>query len=190
MALVTTPHINADKEAFGKTVLMPGDPLRSKFIAENFLEDVVLVNNIRGIQGYTGTYQGTKVSVMASGMGMPTIGIYSYELFNFFDVENILRIGSTGAMQEKVKVRDIVFEWAHVPIPTMQDSMGLAGHLPRLQVIRCSRRQLRRLTDWGHPIMSAIFFRQTRFIMTTSLRAKDGRKWASSALRWRRLHCI
>ena len=159
MALVTTPHINADKEAFGKTVLMPGDPLRSKFIAENFLEDAVLVNNIRGIQGYTGTYQGTKVSVMASGMGMPTIGIYSYELFNFFDVENIL-------------------------------SMGLAGHLPRLQVIRCSRRQLRRLTDWGHPIMSAIFFRRTRFIMMTSLQAKDGRKWASSALRWRRLHCI
>ncbi len=109
MALVTTPHINADKEAFGKTVLMPGDPLRSKFIVENFLENAVLVNNIRGMQGYTGTYQGTKVSVMASGMGMPTIGIYSYELFNFFDVENIIRIGSTGAMQEKVKVRDIVF---------------------------------------------------------------------------------
>lgn len=109
MALVTTPHINAEKDAFGKTVLMPGDPLRSKFIAENFLESAALVNNIRGIQGYTGTYKGTKVSVMASGMGMPTMGIYSYELFNFFEVENILRIGSTGAMQENVKVRDIVF---------------------------------------------------------------------------------
>ena len=109
MSLVTTPHINADKDAFAKTVLMPGDPLRSKFIAENFLENAVLVNNIRGIQGYTGTYKGTRVSVMASGMGMPTIGIYSYELFHFFDVENIMRIGSTGAMQEHVKVRDIVF---------------------------------------------------------------------------------
>jgi purine-nucleoside phosphorylase len=109
MALVTTPHINADKDAFGKTVLMPGDPLRSKFIAENFLEKPQLINNIRGIQGYTGTYQGTKVSVMASGMGMPTIGIYSYELFNLFDVENIIRIGSTGALQENVHVRDIVF---------------------------------------------------------------------------------
>lgn len=109
MSLVTTPHINADKDAFAKTVLMPGDPLRSKFIASKFLENAVLVNNIRGIQGYTGTYKGTRVSVMASGMGMPTIGIYSYELFHFFDVENIMRIGSTGAMQEYVKVRDIVF---------------------------------------------------------------------------------
>jgi purine-nucleoside phosphorylase len=109
MALVTTPHINADKDAFGKTVLMPGDPLRSKFIAENYLENPQLINNIRGIQGYTGTYKGKKVSVMASGMGMPTIGIYSYELFNFFDVDNIIRIGSTGALQENVHVRDVVF---------------------------------------------------------------------------------
>ena len=106
--MITTPHINAEKDAFGKTVLMPGDPLRSKFIAENYLENAKLVNNIRGIQGYTGTYKGTKISVMASGMGMPTIGIYSYELFNFFNVENIMRIGSTGSIQEKVKVRDIV----------------------------------------------------------------------------------
>ena len=108
MSVITTPHINAEADAFGKTVLMPGDPLRSKFIAENYLENAQLVNNIRGIQGYTGTYKGKKISVMASGMGMPTIGIYSYELFNFFRVENIMRIGSTGAIQEKVKVRDIV----------------------------------------------------------------------------------
>ena len=96
MSLITTPHINAEADAFGKTVLMPGDPLRSKFIAENLLENAQLVNNIRGIQGYTGAYKGTKVSVMASGMGMPTTGIYTYELFNFFNVENIMRIGSTG----------------------------------------------------------------------------------------------
>lgn len=103
-----TPHIDAKPEDFAKTVLMPGDPLRAKFIAENFLEDAVLVNNVRGIHGYTGTYKGTRVSVMASGMGMPSIGIYSYELFNFFDVDNIIRIGSAGGMCEKVKVRDIV----------------------------------------------------------------------------------
>lgn len=109
MAMITTPHINAEADAFGKTVLMPGDPLRSKFIAENYLENAQLVNNVRGIQGYTGTYQGVKVSVMASGMGMPTIGIYSYELYNFFGVENIMRVGSTGALQEKIKVRDIIF---------------------------------------------------------------------------------
>ncbi|MBQ3164969.1 MAG: purine-nucleoside phosphorylase [Lachnospiraceae bacterium] len=109
MAMIATPHINAEADAFGKTVLMPGDPLRSKFIAENYLENAQLVNNVRGIQGYTGTYQGVKVSVMASGMGMPTIGIYSYELYNFFGVENIMRVGSTGALQEKIKVRDIIF---------------------------------------------------------------------------------
>lgn len=103
-----TPHINAKPEDFGKTVLMPGDPLRSKFIAENFLENARLVNNVRGVQGYTGTYNGTTVSVMASGMGMPSIGIYSYELFNFFGVENIIRVGSAGGMCERVKIRDII----------------------------------------------------------------------------------
>lgn len=108
MSYVATPHIAADTEDFGKTVLMPGDPLRAKFIAETYLEDAKLVNNIRGVQGYTGTYKGTKVSVMASGMGMPSIGIYSYELYNFFGVENIMRIGSTGALHESVKVRDII----------------------------------------------------------------------------------
>lgn len=108
MAYVATPHIAADTEDFGKTVLMPGDPLRSKFIAETYLENAKLVNNIRGVQGYTGTYKGTKVSVMASGMGMPSIGIYSYELYHFFGVENIMRIGSTGALNPDVKVRDIV----------------------------------------------------------------------------------
>ncbi|MBP5453437.1 MAG: purine-nucleoside phosphorylase, partial [Lachnospiraceae bacterium] len=92
MANYPTPHINAKPEDFAKTVLMPGDPLRSKFIAENFLENPVLVNNVRGVQGYPGTYKGTKVSVMASGMGMPSIGIYSYVLFNFFDVDNIIRV--------------------------------------------------------------------------------------------------
>ncbi len=127
MSLVTTPHINAEKEAFGRTVLMPGDPLRSKFIAENFLENTVLVNNIRGIQGYTGTYKGVKLSVMASGMGMPTIGIYSYELFHFFDVENIMRIGSTGAMQEHVKVRDIVFGMGACTNSSYGSQYGLGG---------------------------------------------------------------
>jgi len=104
-----TPHIKATPDDIAKTVLMPGDPLRAKFVAENFLENAVLFNNVRGIQGYTGTYKGKPVSVMASGMGMPSIGIYSYELFSFFGVENIIRIGSSGSMQKDVKVRDIVF---------------------------------------------------------------------------------
>lgn len=127
MSIVSTPHISAESDAFGKTVLMPGDPLRSKFIAENFLENAVLVNNIRGIQGYTGTYKGTKVSVMASGMGMPTIGIYSYELFNFFNVENIMRIGSTGSLSKDVKIRDIVFGMGACTNSNYASQYGLAG---------------------------------------------------------------
>ena len=108
MANYPTPHINATPADFAPTVLMPGDPLRAKFIAENFLTNAKLVNNVRGIQGYTGAYEGTRVSVMASGMGMPSMGIYSYELYNFFEVQNIMRIGSAGAMREDIRVRDIV----------------------------------------------------------------------------------
>lgn len=105
---MATPHIDAKVGDFAKTVLMPGDPLRAKFIAENFLQNAELVNNVRGIQGYTGSYKGEKVSVMASGMGMPSIGIYSYELYHFFGVKNILRVGSAGGMQPHVHVRDII----------------------------------------------------------------------------------
>ncbi len=103
-----TAHINATPEDFAKTVLMPGDPLRAKFIAENFLSNAKLVNNVRGIQGYTGEYKGSRVSVMASGMGMPSIGIYSHELYSVFGVENIIRVGSAGAINPDIKIRDIV----------------------------------------------------------------------------------
>ena len=109
MTSYPTAHIAATPQDFAKTVLMPGDPLRSKFVAENFLEDARLVNNVRGIQGYTGIYKGTKVSVMASGMGIPSIGIYSYELYHFFDVENIIRIGTAGSLHKDVHMRDLVF---------------------------------------------------------------------------------
>lgn len=103
-----TPHINALPEQFAKTVLMPGDPLRAKFIAETYLKDAKLVNAVRGINGYTGTWNGVPVSVMASGMGIPSIGIYSYELFNFFDVDNIIRIGSAGSIQPDVHTKELV----------------------------------------------------------------------------------
>ncbi len=108
MSNIPTPHIEAKAGDFAKTVLMPGDPLRAKFIAETFLTDAKLINNVRGVQGYTGTYKGKRVSVMASGMGMPSIGIYSYELFNFYDVENIIRVGTAGVIRPDLKVRDIV----------------------------------------------------------------------------------
>lgn len=105
---VPTPHISAAKGQIAKTVLMPGDPLRSKFIAENYLEKPVLVNDVRGVQGYTGKWRGVPVTVMASGMGIPAIGIYSWELYNFYDVDNIIRIGSAGGLQDDLQLMDIV----------------------------------------------------------------------------------
>ena len=105
---VPTAHNAALPGQIAKTVLMPGDPLRSKFIAENFLETPVLVNNVRGVQGYTGTWKGVPVTVMASGMGIPSIGIYSWELFSEYGVENIIRVGSAGGMQDFIHVRDVV----------------------------------------------------------------------------------
>ena len=124
---MATPHINAENGAFAKTVLMPGDPLRAKFIAETFLENATLVNNVRGIQGYTGTYKGVPVSVMASGMGIPSIGIYSYELFSFYGVENIIRVGSAGGMQKNVKVRDVIIGMGACTNSNFASQYGLDG---------------------------------------------------------------
>lgn len=104
---MATPHISAAQGDFAKTVLMPGDPLRAKFIADTFLEDVKLVTSVRNAFGYTGLYKGKPVSVMTSGMGMPSMGIYSYELFKFYDVDNIIRIGSAGSYREWLKVMDV-----------------------------------------------------------------------------------
>lgn len=122
-----TPHIKATPEEIAKTVLMPGDPLRSEFIAKNFLEGAVLFNNVRGVQGYTGTYKGERVSVMASGMGIPSIGIYSYELYSFFGVENIMRIGSAGALREDIKIRDIVIGMGASTNSNYASQYGLPG---------------------------------------------------------------
>jgi purine-nucleoside phosphorylase len=105
---IPTPHNEAKTGEIAKTVLMPGDPLRAKFIAETYLEDVVCFNKVRNMLGFTGTYKGKKVSVMGGGMGMPSIGIYSYELFHFYDVDNIIRIGSAGGIADHIKLRDIV----------------------------------------------------------------------------------
>ncbi len=122
-----TPHNSANPGDFAKTVLMPGDPLRAKFIAETFLEDAKLVNNVRGIHGYTGAYKGVPVSVMASGMGMPSIGIYSYELYDQYGVENIIRIGSAGAISAKLKLRDVVAAQGACTNSNFAHQYGLPG---------------------------------------------------------------
>ncbi len=143
MAVYPTPHINASPDDFAKTVLMPGDPLRAKFIAEHFLEEAKLVNDVRAVHGYTGYYKGTRVSVMASGMGMPSMGIYAYELFRFFGVENIIRIGSAGAMDPRIRVRDIV-----VGMGACTDSdFAHQYRLPGTFAPTCSYKLLRVCTD-------------------------------------------
>ena len=140
---MATAHIKAEIGDFGKTVLMPGDPLRAKFIAENFLEDARLVNNVRGIQGYTGTYKGVKISVMASGMGMGSMGIYSFELFNFFGVENIMRIGSAGALAKEVQLREIVMGMGACTNSNYASNFALPGTYAPI----CSYKMLKTCAD-------------------------------------------
>lgn len=125
--MIPTPHIEAKEGEFAKTVLMPGDPLRAQFIAENFLENAVLVNDVRGIKGYTGYYKGKRVSVMASGMGQPSIGIYSYELFNFYGVESIIRVGTCGGYDKDLHVRDLIVAMAACTDGKYVEQYGLNG---------------------------------------------------------------
>ncbi|MBR5033923.1 MAG: purine-nucleoside phosphorylase [Bacteroidales bacterium] len=106
--MIPTPHIEATKDQIAKIVIMPGDPRRSKMIAETFLENPVLVNDVRGVQGYTGTYKGQRFTVMASGMGHPSIGLYSYELYNFYDVDTIIRVGSIGGVSDRTPLRSLI----------------------------------------------------------------------------------
>ena len=122
-----TPHNSASKGDFAKTVLMPGDPLRAKFIAEKFLENPVLVNNVRGVQGYTGYWKGARVSVQASGMGIPSIGIYSWELYTQYGVENIIRVGSAGGMADDLKLMDVVAALGACTDSNFAHQFGLKG---------------------------------------------------------------
>lgn len=129
MSNTPTPHISCNPGDFAQTVLMPGDPLRAEFIANTFLTEAKLVNNVRGIHGYTGLYKGKPVSVMASGMGIPSIGIYSYELFNFYGVENIIRIGSAGMIQQDLKLRSVVAAMSAYSNSAYGKQFGFEGNL-------------------------------------------------------------
>ena len=162
MCPIPTPHINAKEGDFARTVLMPGDPLRAKFIAGTFLENAQLVNNVRGVQGYTGEYHGERVSVMASGMGMPSIGIYSYELFNWYGVENIIRIGSAGMLNQKLKVRDIVVGLSAYTNSSFGKQFGFDGNLAPC----CSYELLKAAMDAGEklgqvPVPGALYSSDT-----------------------------
>lgn len=127
MAMVPTPHNGAKEGDFAKTVLMPGDPLRAKYIAETYLENPRLVTSVRNMLGYTGTYNGKEISVMGGGMGMPSVGIYTYELFNFYGVDNIIRIGSAGALSDKLKLKDVVIGMGACTDSNYAAQYGLPG---------------------------------------------------------------
>ena len=138
-----TPHIDAVPGDFAETVLMPGDPLRSRYIAEHYLDGARLVNDVRGVQGYTGTFCGVPVSVMASGMGIPSIGIYSYELYTVFGVKNIIRVGSAGAIGDEVKLRDVVIAQGASTDSAFASQYRLPGTFAPI----CSYRLLRAAAD-------------------------------------------
>lgn len=140
-----TPHIKATSEEISKTVLMPGDPKRAELVAKKFLKDAFLFNNVRGVCGYTGTWKGIPVSVMASGMGMPSMGIYSYELYNVFGVENIIRIGSAGAICEDINVRDIVVGMGACTDSAYGNQFNLGGTFAPI----CSYDLLKKVMDIG-----------------------------------------
>ena len=127
MANIPTPHIEAKLGDIAKTVIMAGDPLRAKFMAETYLENPVLYNQVRGMLGYTGTYKGKRVSIQGHGMGIPSIGIYTYELFNFYEVDTIIRVGSAGAIDESLNIGDIVMGMGACTNSNYQAQYNLCG---------------------------------------------------------------
>lgn len=189
MANTPTPHISAKPGDFADTVLMPGDPLRAKFIAENFLTDIVLVNNVRGVQGYTGYYNGKRVSVMASGMGMPSIGIYSYELFNFYGVKRIIRVGSAGAVNASVKVRDVVIGETAFTTSSLRRTSASAKTSWQKRRLNLWKRQSKPPKNWALTLWWGRFSRAT--CSTTAAYTKNSlTKTAFSPWKWRRPACI
>ena len=163
---MSTPHIAAQPGDFAKTVLMPGDPLRAQFIADTFLQDVRQVTAVRGMLGFTGTYEGRPISVMGSGMGMPSIGIYSYELFKFYGVENIVRIGSAGSYTDKAKLFDVVLASGAVSESSYAKTQsGFEGHItfPSRELnekLRASAQKLGIPLIEGNIHSSDVFYRQ------------------------------
>ena len=162
-------HNSAAKGDFAPTVLMPGDPKRAKYIAETYFENARLVNDVRGIQGYTGTYKGTPVSVMASGMGMPSMGIYSYELFAFYDVQNIIRIGSAGCIQPQMNLGDLVIGMGASTTSAFARQYHLSGDFSAIcsydileTMMQCAAQlHLREKTHVGNLLSSDAFYGET-----------------------------
>ena len=186
---IPTPHISAEYGEIAKTVLMPGDPLRAKFIAENFLTDSKLVNNVRGVQGHTGKWKGVPVTVMASGMGIPSIGIYSWELYNFYGVENIIRIGSAGAISDKLKLMDIIAAIAASTDSNFAHQFGLNGTFAPAADFTLLTEAVAAAGERGVKSPWATSSPATTSIPTAPTARTNGRKWACWRWKWRRRAC-
>ena len=164
MGMIPTPHIAAKEGDFAKTVLMPGDPLRAKYIAETYLENPRLVTSVRNMLGYTGTYKGKEISVMGSGMGMPSIGIYSYELYNFFGVENIIRVGSAGGLADNVQLRDVIIGMGACTNSSYQNQYNFNGNFAPIadyELLSCAVEEAKALGvryQVGNILSSDIFY--------------------------------
>ena len=186
MSNIPTPHIAAKEGDFAKTVLMPGDPLRAKFIAETFLTDAVLVNNVRGVNGYTGYYNGKRVSVMASGMGIPSMGIYSYELFNFYDIDNIIRIGTAGSIHPDLKIRNVVLAMGACTDSNYGAQYELPGTFAPIASFELLRKAVKVIEEMGNigykvgnVVSSDVFYSD-----------RHGRRWVRWQSRWSLRHFI
>lgn len=183
-----TPHNNAKKGDIAKTVLMPGDPLRAKFIAENYLENPVCYNEVRGMLGFTGTYKGVPVSVQGSGMGMPSIGIYSYELYNEYEVENIIRVGTAGAIADNVSLRDVIIGVSASTNSNFASQYRLPGtYAPTAswKLVSAAVRAAEKRTALS---MREIFSPRILFTMMRTV-LPNGIKWEFSQLKWKLLRC-
>lgn len=180
-----TPHNSAAKGDFAKTVLMPGDPLRSKYIAENFLTEARLVNNVRGVQGYTGLWKGAEVSVQASGMGIPSIGIYSWELYKEYGVENIIRIGSAGGLSDELQLMDVVAAVGACTDSNFAHQFGLNGCFAPTADWTLLSTAMSLAGSVGSPSRPATCSRRTTSITTAPTVPTSGARWASWPWRWR-----
>lgn len=185
MESTPTPHNGAHYGDIAKTVLMPGDPLRAKYIADHYLEDVRTFNEVRNMLGFTGTYQGQPVSVMGGGMGMPSIGIYSHELYEFYGVESIIRVGSAGGIDPSIKVRDVVAGMGACTDSNYAAQYNLPAPTPPSQAMSCSSAPLPRAARRVSMSRSATSCLPTISTSTTPPPPPPGRKWASSPSRWR-----
>ena len=184
---MSTPHNNAKKGDIAKTVLMPGDPLRARFIAENYLDSPVCYNEVRGMLGFTGTYKGVPVSVQGSGMGMPSIGIYSWELFNEYEVENIIRVGTAGAVSDSVALRDVIIGISASTNSNYTSQYRLPGTYAPTASWQLISAAVKAARPKAAPTTSATSS-QAILSMTTPTALQNGRKWAFSVLKWKLPH--